>query len=488
MVSRVHLSVWPICFGVARRVGRVTYAVTPKPDTCKGCPFYGDGLGWVQDEVIEGAEVYVVGQNPGPNEVLGRRLTGWDPETWEPCPPGPYLGKTGYDMNTKFFPLAGLQRGQVSVGNAIRCRWRNSDKLPPLTAPELRQAIEHCQRAYFRPPASTRLFVAEGEYAMFALTGEDGRPADRSLTSWRGWLLPFNPHPRPKILHHTVYTPSPGDTPVLVTYHLAYLYRAPWERVAAMQDWKKVGQVLAGTWPEPFPMVQRTPPAVWPDVVAFDTEFVPPTGKLIRYSLAYREGGKKPYVWVVEARGEEYRAMRSPIGKATVIFHNAPADLAYLNEVLPEPVPVCIEDTMFQHGVLWSDQAHDLNYVGSLYARTNRWKHLEWVNPVQYSAGDALGTWDSWAAQAGELRRDPLTETCYRLLLRLIPMLLRHKALGVRTNQARITTVVNELEALKLNARRKAQAAVGWGLNVGSPAQVAHQLYVIEGIKPVRER
>mgnify|MGYP001594007451 CR=1 FL=1 len=135
-----------------------------KPDACHGCPFAGDMQGFVPDEYVEGAEVCVVGQGPGDDEEEGRVIVGWQGRfpIYEPHPQAPFLGRTGHVMERRYFPLAGLERGKVSLANAIRCRVGHTNKLPPLDNRDFRRAVEQCQREYFRPPASTKLLVAEG--------------------------------------------------------------------------------------------------------------------------------------------------------------------------------------------------------------------------------------------------------------------------------------------------------------------------------------
>ena len=79
----------------------------PKPEGCIGCPLFGDGMGFVPDEIIEGAEVFVLGQNPGEEEEAEHI---------------PFTGRTGQRMDKRFLPLAGLTRGEnVSVGNVYKC-------------------------------------------------------------------------------------------------------------------------------------------------------------------------------------------------------------------------------------------------------------------------------------------------------------------------------------------------------------------------------
>src|SRR5262245_41101390 len=89
----------------------------PKPDACRSCPLWGNGWGYVPDEVVEGAPVFVTGQNPGQEEEDSGK---------------PFVGATGRQMESKYFKQAGLERGKVSIGNALRCRWQGSNELPPL--------------------------------------------------------------------------------------------------------------------------------------------------------------------------------------------------------------------------------------------------------------------------------------------------------------------------------------------------------------------
>ena len=141
-----------------------------KPPSCQGCPMYQDGTGFVPDEVVEGAPVFVLGQNPGEDEEkLGR----------------PFVGKTGQEMMKTFFPAAGLIRGEnVSIGNTIKCRWNHSNNLP--TGKLLSTAIEHCRTQHLRIPKETRLLIAQGAIALKAT-----QPGNNySITDWRGFLIP----------------------------------------------------------------------------------------------------------------------------------------------------------------------------------------------------------------------------------------------------------------------------------------------------------
>lgn len=143
-----------------------------KPSECLGCPLYGDGLGFTPDDKpVEGATVFVLGQNPGEDEEREGRA---------------FIGKTGQMLMGEFFPRGGLVRGENAMcGNAIKCRWikggKKVNELPP--AAILNPALEHCIKAHLRIPSNIQLVVACGALAWKAM---DGRG---SISDWRGFLL-----------------------------------------------------------------------------------------------------------------------------------------------------------------------------------------------------------------------------------------------------------------------------------------------------------
>lgn len=129
---------------------------------------YGDGRGWVPDEMI-GADVTILMQNPGADEErMGQ----------------PAVGRSGQYLNERCLPQAGLERGvNVNVANVLKCRWINggqrTNNLPP--AAILKPAIQHCTRTHLRIPPETKLVIGLGALANSYL----GCPG--SISSWRGF-------------------------------------------------------------------------------------------------------------------------------------------------------------------------------------------------------------------------------------------------------------------------------------------------------------
>lgn len=172
----------------------------PKPSSCAGCPLFGDGLGFVPDE-LHGAAVTVVAQNPGDHEEWGSKIVAYGArwgrkQTYDTIPygPAPLIGPTGFLMEREYLPIAGLTRSTVNLCNILKCRTQlytvdkrtglkeRSNDMP--TGKTLAAAVEQCTVAHLRIPESTRLVVAMGAHAWRFFDGP------QPVTDWRGFLKP----------------------------------------------------------------------------------------------------------------------------------------------------------------------------------------------------------------------------------------------------------------------------------------------------------
>lgn len=443
-----------------------------KPPECRGCPFNSRGKYWVPDEIRNRSRLMILGQNPGIEEEQEGR---------------PFVGKTGKMQEGAFLPLTAHTRDDVSTGNAIRCRVDDDNELPPLEHPETQRAIQHCAEAYFRIPEGCNTILTQGAYALWAMTGE-GLERGGGVTDWRGWALPHQPGWMGHHVRTSLWTPEPQDLVVLPSLHLAALFRDPMMTYPTKRDWAKTRKVVERQWPEKLGEVLDSPPDYWPALSAFDTEFTPPTSgayatRLLRYNLA---DAKTRQVWVVENDGNlEWPAVQ---GQPRVILHNAEADLDFLEQGLGGE-PFDIEDTMYADSVLWSGLPHGLGFLGSLYARTNRWKHLVHSNPRAYAGGDALGTVDVWLNLEAQLKRDPESERAYReRRLPLVGLIRKARRAGIKVDGARARLASEYLIRQQEEQTLRAQAEVGWPINLNSGPQVAHWLYEVEGLPKPRAK
>ncbi len=425
----------------------------------------------------------IVAQNPGESEVLGRRFVRWykgeegTGEIWEEDVPRPLIGKSGYELDHKFLPLAGLTRDDVECTNVVRCRLENSNDLPPLTTTMARTMVQHCQRAYWREPHAGQTLVTLGAYALYALTQEyegddddsdsadDDLRASRSIDGWRGWLLPYKP----------VHAEQSAALHVFATYHPAFYYRAHWLKPVGRMDWMRLGRLLRGTWPEPFPQMHQHAPRDMPATIAFDTEYNPWTRELHRYSVAWRTSDDVPQVHVCEPNIIPSLVLGlTHTNPSVIVMQNAEADWPYLVSIFGAQ-PTYWEDTMYAHSVLHGTLRHSLDFMGSLYSRHNRWKTLQISDPLVYSGMDALATYDIWQQLSRELARDAASTELYEYELK---PLLKHVMArpSVKLNALHIVEASQTLKQEQKEIELRGQVAAGWPINVGSADQISRWL------------
>ena len=445
----------------------------PKPTACQGCPAYGNGKGFVPDELVAGSPVWLLGCGVTRDE----ELTGQ-----------PLAGRAGAWVERDFFPLAGLTRHQnVSIGNLLKCRWtdtntgKKTDALPIPTV--LRDTIAHCTAAHLRIPAGVNLIVAHGEEAWaYASNGVGpllGKGEDDESGKWRGYLAP---EPRLGI-------PSLGVLGVHeVLKKRRYLVPSQW-------DWQKIRSILKGTWPLPVPPCPTEQDwasaeswlthAQTAEYVVIDTEFDRDTKSLFLMGLGAKHGEAftgLQFQWIhgIAKRTAFTAALRNIIRRVPIVFHNAMADLPVIEQATGIAYREYrqVEDTMLAQAVLYSEWPHDLEFCDSLCGKHTKLKHLSDTNALLYNWGDVLSTQYVHEWNLREFQRDPASERIYReQSLRLYAPRLEALADGIAVNQPRVQELLTLYGARKIAAQRIAQAYVGYPINVGSDKQLKYWLY-----------
>lgn len=126
---------------------------------------FGDGFGYVPDELRLDVDTLILGQNPGEEEEQQGR---------------PFVGKTGQLLAQKMLPRAGLTRDTVCLANVLKCRmlepaakngprrvgedrYKATNKLPK--GKVLNQAIAHCMSRHFVVPDEVQYILAQGAIA-----------------------------------------------------------------------------------------------------------------------------------------------------------------------------------------------------------------------------------------------------------------------------------------------------------------------------------
>jgi len=132
----------------------------------------------------------------------------------------PFVGPSGKLLNNMLRAL-GLQREQVFISNILKCR--PADDRDPLPA-ETTQCEPYLQRQVAL--VAPKLILAMGAVAAHSLL-----KVNTPVTKLRGQL------------HHY------GETPLVVTYHPAYLLRKPSEKAKSWADLRFAASVVRGEQP-----------------------------------------------------------------------------------------------------------------------------------------------------------------------------------------------------------------------------------------------
>lgn len=279
---------------------------------------------------------------------------------------------------------------------------------------------------------------------------------------------------------------------VLVTEHLANLYRDPRLTEVVKGDWLRVRKFLGGEWPQSLPRVVewRTDTVEFYDALVqlrnapylvIDTEYVPESGYM--WCLGIGAPGCPVVQWWPRheekaSYGNVARDLRELIQEKPVVFQNALADLPILEKNLGIKYHHFkrVEDTMFLHSVLWCELPHDLEFAASVYGAHEKLKHLEKTDP-RYNAGDVAETMHFWEGLRREASRDKASWHIYSAyMLPLIPIILEAQARGIRVDHDRVRNAESVFRNRLGLSTRIAQAYAGYPLNLGSNAQLCAYL------------
>jgi hypothetical protein len=273
-----------------------------------------------------------------------------------------------------------------------------------------------------------------------------------------------------------------------------------------MHDWQRVGQVLDGSWPLPFPPVHDAGTCPWHYVEFFFSTLSDNSPLVI--DTEFHEGG---LIWLIglysEAAGcvlqlrwldgsiESWRKfkflqqLRDAIARVPVIMHNVLADIRAMRKTwgIDWIDFKHLDDTMQAHAVLYVEYDHDLGFLDSCYGKHNRVKHLFKENPELYNAGDC---WTPAYAMAGlrkELDRDKQSANVYADRMALLPIIDESMTKGIRVNKEAVLESIDRYETRRSAAQQVGEAYCGFPINLSSNDQIAYWLYEVEGM-PVQKK
>lgn len=152
-----------------------------KPLICQTCPAYGNGEGFVPDEMCIDAPYFVVFEQPSKAAAKTGRIdidADWLALASIERGTGAILYEEGVyeDGDRVSPPFWETQFGNASIGHAMRCP-------NTLTGNDQKDAVARC-RQHDRIPGDVTLFVSVGDVAMHVTTDLEGK-----VESWRGAIL-----------------------------------------------------------------------------------------------------------------------------------------------------------------------------------------------------------------------------------------------------------------------------------------------------------
>ena len=152
------------------------------------------------------------------NRKAGLMVVGEAPGVDEDRQGEPFVGRAGQLLNAMLEAI-GFARDQVYIANIIKCR-PPGNRDPHIEETAACQPFLHRQITLLQP----RLILSVGRVSAHNLLG-----TEESVGRLRGRVHRFDP----------------GDIPLIVTYHPAYLLRRPLEKSKAWQDLQAVHRQLS---------------------------------------------------------------------------------------------------------------------------------------------------------------------------------------------------------------------------------------------------
>lgn len=310
-----------------------------QPDTCKGCPLYGVGKGFVLEPapVWSNTKMAIIGEAPGTNEVLQGK---------------PFVGKAGWWLLRNILNPAGLSRKEVYLDNTLRClppKNKQGEAYPVGT--DKLQAEMHCRQYDATIPASVPIMLVGGK----ALAQTLGL---RGISDWHGHV-----------------TLQAGQL-VSCTFHPSAVMRQPNLLPVAIREHYNLLTAHAN------PCILKHPPVVkgllpdQPGPMVFDLEWDIKSKEITCIGVAYE--ADKAYSTYDVADGKRLLAARLDKSELLIGHNIIDADFNVMGHHPSDYSPTCVFDTKVVAHLIHAHLANlgllGLRSLVSYYRPTTGWK------------------------------------------------------------------------------------------------------------------
>lgn len=168
-----------------------------------------------------------------------------------------------------------------------------------------------------------------------------------------------------------------------------------------------------------------------------------------------------------------------------VVYHNAIADIKVLRmhgfRIHPS-MHLQLDDTMLADAAYYAEEDHDLGDINRRLGPLPEWKDLQESHPDLYNAADLVAPVAIIERFERELwPADPQAENIYRTQsLPLLPHILEGEERGIPVDAEVAYRLHDKFVGKERQALTLAKAYSGYDINLGSPDQMKHSLYVVE--------
>ncbi len=429
------------------------------------------------------ANLALIGEGPGAEEEQGGI---------------PFIGRAGRLLD-QCLGEAGINRTECYIDNVVQYRPPENKMAAWFTGAGYRSPNDTVKEgvAHLKQVLETmkpNLVVALGNYALWALTGEEG-----GITKKRGSLYECSLTPGLKVLatlHPAGVLRMWTDRPYLV----ADLHRAREEAKFSELDLPEFDSLIDPTFDEVILALSKL---MEEGVLSYDIETRGPfTISCIGFTAGLRDPICIPFLkdnkwrWSLEEEAEIWQAigrlLESDIPK---IGQNVSYDNAWLARYYGIWPKNLLMDTMIAHHDVYPEQKKGLDTIASLYTRHPYYKDdvNAWDSKVLdkelwgYNCKDVVVTLDASVAIGMEVREAQLEEVV-KFDQSLIEPLTYMQLKGIRYDQEKCDQLGKEFGEAREIAQMKLNDTVGREINPASPKQVSELLFGELGLPPRRDR
>jgi uracil-DNA glycosylase family 4 len=424
-----------------------------KPNSCNGCPLYGNGQGWVNADGTGSNGVLMVLEAGGENEAA----TGQ-----------PVTGKAGYFLFSQLKRID-LERDSFRIDNTCKCRPPNNKLIPPYRD----EAIAHCAPNLDATIHEMQeLCARNGKHFTILTLGDTAIKRVLRITD-----------PRLTLTQHLSYVfwSEEYQAFVVPTYHPSYLQRGNSHLVPILQfAAKRAVEIAEHGFQYHRPDYLRDPdPATFAQwcadyqatvargdnvYLAFDIETPHKQGKdeeevareddddytILRCSFAYKAGEAVSVPWQAPYTPYLEELFGLPLTK---LVWNANYDVPRITAQMP--INGDIYDGMLMWHVLNSALPKGLGFVTPFYAQDMpMWKHTSKEDPAGYNCQDSDALLRNVLGIKPDLERNGLWKVFERHVVQLNRVLSYMSSKGVlrdevmrREAEVKLSGLLDETEA-----------------------------------------